>query len=139
MKSFGRESVMDWSNFNNLYLRFRGDGRPYMIIIGCQFTFDISWLLRWCFPLYTRGGPYWQEVKIPFNKFYLTHHGRIQDKQETLNNNLERVNAFGITCADEADGPYQLEIDSIAVLYDVNTDETHYYELYANPYWEVDN
>ena len=53
--------------------------------------------------------------------------------------NLERVNSFSITCADEADGPFCLEIDTIALLYDINSTKTHYYELYANPFWEIQN
>lgn len=135
MKSFGRESQMDWSLFNCLLLRLRGDGRPYLIVIGCNFYYDINWLNRWSYPVFTRGGPYWQNVKIPLSKFFTTHHGRIQDKQEFLP--LKIINSFGITVADSANGPFSLEIDSIALMNDINITDKHAYEMYENKYWEV--
>ncbi|GFR80827.1 complex I intermediate-associated protein 30, mitochondrial [Elysia marginata] len=135
MKSFGRESQMDWSLFNCLLLRLRGDGRPYMIVIGCNFHYDINWLNRWSYPVFTRGGPYWQHVKIPLSKFFTTHHGRIQDKQEFLP--LKIINSLGITAADSAEGPFSLEIDSIALMNDVNLTDKHAYEMYENKYYEV--
>ncbi|RUS70365.1 hypothetical protein EGW08_021867 [Elysia chlorotica] len=135
MKSFGRESQMDWSHFNCLLLRLRGDGRPYMIVIGCNFYYDINWLNRWSYPVFTRGGPYWQHVKIPLGKFFTTHHGRIQDKQEFLP--LKMINSVGITAADSAEGPFSLEIDSIALMNDINVSNKHAYEMYENKYYEV--
>ena len=42
---------------------------------------DIFWHDMWVFPLYTRGGPYWQEYRVPFSKFYFSHRGKIQDDQ----------------------------------------------------------
>ena len=42
---------------------------------------DIWWHDLWTFPLYTRGGPYWQEYRVPFSKFYFAHKGKIQDDQ----------------------------------------------------------
>ena len=76
-------------------------------------------------------------LQIPFSKFYVTHHGRVQDHQEYLP--LQRVDSFGITCADHADGPFQLEIDTIGLLYDINASKKSYFEKYANPYWELQN
>ncbi|XP_005105656.1 complex I intermediate-associated protein 30, mitochondrial [Aplysia californica] len=134
-KSFGRETSYDWSLFNCMLLRIRGDGRPYLIVIGCDFYYDVNWLNRWSCPLFTRGGPYWQIVKIPFSKFYTTHSGRIQDKQEYLPLNV--INSVGITTADAAEGPFYLEIDSIALMYDINLSGKHAYELYQNKYYEV--
>ena len=43
--------------------------------------YDIFWHDLWVFPLYTRGGPYWQEYRVPFSKFYFSHRGKIQDDQ----------------------------------------------------------
>ncbi|BFZ12274.1 hypothetical protein BsWGS_15313 [Bradybaena similaris] len=128
MKSFQRETHWDWSLFNCLLVKLRGDGRHYNMVLGCDFEYDIQWLNRWTFPLYTRGGPYWQVAKIPFSKFYLSYRGRIQDKQQHVP--LDKINSFGITLADKVNGPFFLEIDSVAVMYDVNLTGKHAYELY---------
>ncbi|XP_041131691.1 complex I intermediate-associated protein 30, mitochondrial-like [Polyodon spathula] len=58
--------------------------------------------------LFTRGGPYWQDVK-----FFLSSRGRIQDSQHPLW--LDKINTIGFTLGDKANGPFQLEIDFIAV------------------------
>ncbi|KAJ0044207.1 hypothetical protein NL108_008132, partial [Boleophthalmus pectinirostris] len=82
--SFDRKKHFDWTSFNTLHLRVRGDGRPWMINIGCQTFFSHQNDDIYSYFLYTRGGPYWQDVKIPFSKFFLTHRGRIQDDQHCL-------------------------------------------------------
>ncbi|KAI8784299.1 complex I intermediate associated protein [Biomphalaria glabrata] len=129
-KSFFRETNWDWSLFNCIVFKVRGDGRPYNIVLGCNFYYDVNWLNRWTFPLYTRGGPYWQISKLPFSRFYLSHHGRIQDIQEYPC--LSLVNSLGITVMDSAEGPFSLEIESIALMYDVNLTEKHAYELFED-------
>lgn len=42
-KSFKRETYLDWSFYNTLVLKVRGDGRPYLINISCEGYFDITW------------------------------------------------------------------------------------------------
>lgn len=42
-KSFKRETYLDWTEFNTLVLKVRGDGRPYLINIACEGYFDITW------------------------------------------------------------------------------------------------
>ena len=80
--SFAREKLMeDWEYFSHLTMNVRGDGRKYMINIQVKRDFDLLWNDRWHYPLYTRGGPYWQYVKIPWSKFYLGSRGTLQDKQ----------------------------------------------------------
>ncbi|XP_059157516.1 complex I intermediate-associated protein 30, mitochondrial-like [Physella acuta] len=128
LKAFKRDTSWDWSLFNCMLLKVRGDGRPYSLVIGCNFEFDINWLNRWQCPLYTRGGPYWQLAKVPFSNFFLSHHGRIQDKQEYPE--LTIVNSLGITVMDAAEGPFALEIESIALMYDMNLSDTSRYETY---------
>lgn len=132
LASFDRKKHFDWSSFNTLHLRIRGDGRPWMINIASETTFSHQKDDMYCYFLYTRGGPYWQDVKIPFSKFFLTHRGRIQDNQHPLW--LDKVNTIGFTLGDKADGPFQLEIDFIGVNKDYAHTEEFAYEVYKrNP------
>ena len=62
----------------------------------------------------------------------MTSKGRIQDKQEPVQ--LEKVTHLGISVGDGNEGPFCLEIDSIAVMYDENHNEMFAYESYeADP------
>ena len=74
------------------------------------------------------------KLQIPFSKFYLTSCGRIQDQQHQLVPN--RIRHIGITLGDGAEGPFQLEIDYIALLRDDNAELNDFeYEMYRkDPY-----
>lgn len=132
LASLDRKKHHDWSSFNTLHLRVRGDGRPWMINIATENYFSHQKDDIYNYFLYTRGGPYWQDVKIPFSKFFLTHRGRIQDDQHPLW--LDKINTIGFTLGDKADGPFQLEIDYIGVIKDYAHTEEFAYEAYKrNP------
>ncbi|OCT68796.1 complex I intermediate-associated protein 30, mitochondrial [Xenopus laevis] len=126
--AFNRKLHHDWSNFNTLFLRIRGDGRPWMVNIKYETYFTQQWDDLHSYFLYTRGGPYWQEVKIPFSKFFLSSRGRIQDKHHALWS--DKVTTLGFTLGDKADGPFQLEIDYIGVCNDRSHTEECAYEEY---------
>ncbi|KAI4482196.1 hypothetical protein M0802_013747 [Mischocyttarus mexicanus] len=127
-KSFKREARLNWNSYNHLVMRVRGDGRIYMINIGNKGFFDIHWNDLYNYVLCTRGGPYWQFVKIPFSKFALSSHGRLQDDQVPLT--LDNISSFGIMAADRAPGPFKLEIDYIGVVNDPFEWEEFAYETY---------
>lgn len=130
--SFDRVKHLDWTNFNTLHLRIRGDGRPWMINLGPEMYYSHMKNDIYSYFLYTRGGPYWQDVKIPFSKFFLSSHGRIQDEQSPIW--LDKVNTIGFTLGDKVDGPFQLEIDFIGACNDKAHTEEFAYELYKkNP------
>uniref|UniRef100_A0A8D0QXE5 Complex I intermediate-associated protein 30, mitochondrial n=2 Tax=Sus scrofa TaxID=9823 RepID=A0A8D0QXE5_PIG len=74
----------DWSQFNTLYLRVRGDGRPWMVNIREDTDIIQRKDHMYSYFMFTRGGPYWQEVKIPFSKFFFSNQGRIRDAQYQL-------------------------------------------------------
>ncbi|XP_056152454.1 complex I intermediate-associated protein 30, mitochondrial [Lampris incognitus] len=132
LSSFDRKKHLDWTTFNTLHLRVRGDGRPWMINIATENYYSHQKDDVYSYFLYTRGGPFWQDVKIPFSKFFLAHRGRIQDNQHSLW--LDKVNAIGFTLGDKADGPFQLEIDFIGIRRDYAHIEEFAYELYKrNP------
>ena len=112
-KSFARELLMeDWGFFTHLTMNIRGDGRKYMLNMQVKRDFDILWNDRWHYPLYTRGGPYWQYVKIPWSKFYLGNRGSVQDKQTRIP--LEcGVVGMSITLMDQITGPFQVLLQTI--------------------------
>ncbi|XP_061467372.1 complex I intermediate-associated protein 30, mitochondrial isoform X2 [Rhineura floridana] len=82
--AFDRKKPYDWSNFNSLFLRIRGDGRPWMINIYTDPYFSHQKDELYSYFLFTRGGPYWEEIRIPFSKFVFSSRGRIQDNQHAL-------------------------------------------------------
>lgn len=128
--AFGRTLHSDWSNFNTLHLRIRGDGRPWMVNIQSETYFSLQWDDLYHYFIYTRGGPYWQDVKIPLSKFFMSSRGRVQDGQYALW--PDKITTLGFTLSDKADGPFQLEIDFIGLTNDHAHTEEFAYELYKN-------
>jgi len=136
-KSFAREVLMeDWGAFTHLTMNIRGDGRKYMLNMQVKRDFDVLWNDRWHYPLYTRGGPYWQYVKIPWSKFYLGSRGSVQDKQTRIPLELGVV-GMSITLMDQITGPFQLEIKDISLHNDPREDSEDFaYEMYKIPtFW----
>ncbi|ERE70786.1 complex I intermediate-associated protein 30 [Cricetulus griseus] len=125
-RSFERKQYYDWSLFNSLYLRVRGDGRPWMVNIRQDTDFIQRKNQMYSYFMFTRGGPYWQEVKIPFSKFFFSNQGRIRDVQSPLV--LDKISSIGFTLADKVDGPFFLEIDFIGVFTDPAHTEEFAYE-----------
>lgn len=127
----------NWSDFSHLVIRMRGDGRTYGLGLQTNykrshhldFTMGLTANDQFHYPMFTRGGPYWQTVKIPFSKFYLSHKGIVQDKQAPIN--TTEIAFFCINLMDNVDGPFNLEIDYIALLKDQNHKEEHAYERYS--------
>ncbi|NXD67385.1 CIA30 protein, partial [Eolophus roseicapillus] len=130
--SFARKKYYDWSNFNSLYLRVRGDGRPWMVNIYTDPYFSHQKDDLYNYFMFTRGGPYWEEIKIPFSKFFLSSRGRVQDDQHPIW--LDKISTVGFTIGDKVNGPFQLEIDFIGLLNDRAHTEEFAYETYEkNP------
>ncbi|XP_006616637.2 complex I intermediate-associated protein 30, mitochondrial [Apis dorsata] len=128
-KSFYRIDEYDWIEYNEIVLRVRGDGRTYMLNIlqkNLKFTEVNNFIYHYF--MYTRGGPYWQIVRIPFSKFVICNKGQINENQYPLVNNT--VTNFGITIADKISGPFKLEIDYIGVCRNTNISENFAYETY---------
>ncbi|CAG9862789.1 unnamed protein product [Phyllotreta striolata] len=127
-KSFKRDSHLDWTPYNMLVMRVRGDGRSYLLNIHAKGYHDLTWNDMYHFVLFTRGGPYWQVARIPFSKFYFGSKGRIQDRQVSVP--LDRIASFGITAGERWGGDFHLEIDYIGVEFDPNHREEFAYEMY---------
>jgi len=135
--AFAQEKLMDhWVEYTHLTMNIRGDGRKYMINLKVKRDFDILWNDRWHYPLYTRGGPYWQYVKIPWSKFFLGSRGRIQDRQSLIP--LEAgVVGMSISLMDGNTGPFHFEIKDIGLHNDPTADDEEFaYEMYKLPdFW----
>uniref|UniRef100_A0A8D0G430 Complex I intermediate-associated protein 30, mitochondrial n=1 Tax=Sphenodon punctatus TaxID=8508 RepID=A0A8D0G430_SPHPU len=131
--AFNQKNFYDWSTFNTLHLRVRGDGRPWMVNIYTDPYYSHQKDDLYNYFMYPRGGPYWEEIKIPFSKFFLSSRGRIQDNQYLMW--LDKIRTLGFTLGDKADGPFQLEIDFIGLSKDgAYTGEEFPYEQYKrNP------
>ncbi|OXA60119.1 complex I intermediate-associated protein 30, mitochondrial [Folsomia candida] len=130
VKSFKRRAHMDWSNYTHLVMRVRGDGRSFVINLSVAGFYDITWNDVYHYVLFTRGGPYWQFVKIPFSKFVMASKGRTQDFQERVP--LTQISSFGIAAA-KVDGPFSLEIDYVGLECDESFAEEFAYEMYRVP------
>ncbi|XP_011496623.1 PREDICTED: probable complex I intermediate-associated protein 30, mitochondrial [Ceratosolen solmsi marchali] len=118
----------DWHAYNHLVLHLRGDGRIYTINLHMERTFDMCMYDIYQYFIWTRGGPYWQHVRIPFSKFFFTYKGRIQSLTTAMPRS--EVKFISVTIADKIDGPFQLEIDYIGVEYDPTHIEECAYENY---------
>ena len=131
----GRSKTLDFEFYAPVRLRIWGDGRTYIVNIHSYADIDVHFLDLYQFPLYTRGGPYWQDVIIPYSKFILTHRGAIQDKQESLV--PENVSNIGIALMDRINGPFHLELSEVELIkHEGHTAllEDHAYEKYRMPH-----
>lgn len=129
-KSFKREAFYDWEQYNTLVMRVRGDGRSYLINLACEGSFDILWNDIYHYVLYTRGGPHWQYVRIPFSKFFLASKGRVQDHQGPVPLNRICSLGFSVGARGGHEGQFRLEFDYIGVEFDPTHREEFAYEMY---------
>jgi NADH dehydrogenase [ubiquinone] 1 alpha subcomplex assembly factor 1 len=100
----------DWSNYQSLALRVKGDTRKYLVNIQAN-TPLVTDLFQHRLFLDTPGE--WETVVIPLNDFVMTNWGVIQDGSEI--NKLE-VKTIGIGLLDKQYGPFSLQIDWIKVM-----------------------
>jgi NADH dehydrogenase [ubiquinone] 1 alpha subcomplex assembly factor 1 len=126
--SFSRQKNLDFKGFTHFLLKIRGDGRTYAMVLNTPEAFSETLFNTHTTPIYTRGGPYWQYVKVPFSKFFHASHGRVSDKQFRFSPTA--VKTIGLTLMDHNEGPFSLEIDSIAVVKDEASNEEFAYEMY---------
>lgn len=108
------ESVIDLHRWQQFEFRVRGDGRPYRIQawIRNRGGDEVRDTTRfWVAHMQTRGGPYWERIKIPFNRFYPIKYEqptRLLHKPPMM-----RLYSLGIFPYEQTPGDFSLEIDSI--------------------------
>lgn len=100
----------DWSNYQSLALRVKGDNRKYLVNIQAN-TPLVTDLFQHRLFLDKPGE--WETVVIPLNDFVMTNWGVIQDGSEI---NKSEVKTIGIGLLDKTYGPFNLYIDWIKVL-----------------------
>ncbi len=99
----------DFETTEGLFFRIRGDGRTYNVVLRTDRKSDDSWVLyRGEFG--TKAGQ-WQEIRVPFDKFEGTYHGRYLGDRVSLDK--ARTEILGFLIDDGKDGPFQLEVDWI--------------------------
>ena len=71
-----RSGYYDFTEFTHLVMRFRGDGRAYLlgfsVDYGLNIFSDLSKMDLYNFALFTRGGPYWQIAKVSWMYQYIS-------------------------------------------------------------------
>lgn len=123
----GREDFMSVFGHNVFEIRLRGDGRAYAFEAMCVDIFEQP---HFTIPIYTRGGPEWQTVRIPYSKFIATKHSGLRVCQFRLD--VHKIRALRFLLMDEIQGPFQLELDYIALRTDHTESggDTDYYDPY---------
>jgi NADH dehydrogenase [ubiquinone] 1 alpha subcomplex assembly factor 1 len=126
--SFVRLKKYDFTGYTHFLIKLRGDGRSYMFNLNTSGEESETRTYMYSYPIFTRGGPYWQTIKIPFSKFMQVSQSRLTDRQARFH--PIDVKNIGITVMDTVDGDFRLEIESIAVLCDIEAFEDIAYESY---------
>lgn len=105
----GPANFYDWSAYNQLSLRVRGDHRKYFINIQADTPYPTDLYQHRLF-LKTPGE--WETVTVSFANFILTNGGVIQQQQFLPR---EAVRSIGIGLVDGQYGPFQLDLEWIKV------------------------
>ncbi|CCE78316.1 Piso0_000936 [Millerozyma farinosa CBS 7064] len=100
----------DWSHFQSVVLRVKGDRRKYLVNIQAN-TPLVTDLFQ--HRLFLNHPGEWETVIIPLNDFVMTNWGVIQDGGEL---NKAEVKTIGIGILDKQYGPYSLHVDWIKVM-----------------------
>ncbi|KAL7675755.1 hypothetical protein ACOME3_002018 [Neoechinorhynchus agilis] len=94
----------EWAAYTHIGLRLRGDGRCYTLILNMPGYYQELAHEMYVYPLHTRGGPYWQDVRIPFAKLALANKGVLKDIQPEKKY-MSSVTGITISLMDNITGP----------------------------------
>lgn len=125
INSFNQEDRLSLVGFNAIDVRLRGDGRKYFFEMSVDD--GISNFMH-SIPVHTRGGPEWETVRLPFGKFTKTKRNTLVFHQSSFNVNW--ISCLRFLLLDGIEGPFQLEIDYIALVKDLTESTT------GTDYWD---
>lgn len=113
---------LDWEQFTNLKIRFRGDGRKYHLCFHSDYANIDACPDMYMAMIQTNGGPQWQTISIPFSKFMVHNEFYLdmcQEKYVASKSHpagpLHTVDYIRVMLYDTEPGPFSFEIDYIAV------------------------
>lgn len=140
--------LLNFEDFDKLVLRVRGDGRQYNFVMWSDFDpglMDQGHQYRaYKAPFQTNGGPTWQKIEIPFSKFlayqdtkFATHNIHRRNLMHWKRRYIRNIQYLKIELRDDIDGPFQLEIDYIAVAKD-KKEQLLDGRMGISQYWEED-
>jgi len=102
-----RPNRTDLSDYENLVVRVRGDGRTYWLTVSTNVRIPAG---SYRVLIETTAGK-WKTVRAPFSKFKATSFGRVLPAFLPLDRS--KVESIGFLLADKKAGPFRLEVDSI--------------------------
>lgn len=105
------QTDFDLRGWDGIRLKVRADGRRYTVRLNSVSTQSMRIDPSYRAEFDTRGGPGWQTVDIPFDRFYLQWRGRSLSDPPI---DLRSITNIGVAIADKKDGPFLIEIDSLS-------------------------
>ncbi|KAI0981702.1 hypothetical protein GJ496_007948 [Pomphorhynchus laevis] len=121
----------DWTSFTHIAMLIRGDGRQWTLNLNTPGPFDVFAFDMFSYPLFTRGGPYWQFIRIPFSKFVFQSKGSLQDVPAVVP--LNQIFSLTFCLMEYCPGPFRLDVKSIYVMNDMTHRHKVEYETYKLP------
>ncbi|ODV62516.1 CIA30 family protein [Ascoidea rubescens DSM 1968] len=115
---FNKDRYLDWSAYNQVALRVKGDHRKYLINIQADAPKDTDIFQH---RLFLNNPNEWETVMVPLNHFVMTNYGIFRD-QDCLNTSM--IKTIGIGILDKQFGPYSLYVDWIKVMCGDNVHKT---------------
>ena len=123
----------DFRNYTHFRMKIRGDGRRYLVIFGHMGDMNHFYSDMYVAWLPTHGGPYWQDVRIPFSNLIFCAKGKIIDEQYNVHQPADYLfNSIGITMMDNRMGPFKLDISYIGVELNYRNFEECCWESYTH-------
>ncbi|MEM8559477.1 MAG: CIA30 family protein [Bacteroidota bacterium] len=104
-------SDYDMAGYAGIELRYRADGRTYELDMQ-NGERDRGFPVAYRASFETEASEDWQTVRLPFSAFRATRFGEVIDDRQL---DPATVRTLGLYIFDGQDGPFEIEVDQIAV------------------------